>query len=360
MPYLALKMRRPSDWHVHVRQGRLLKDVVRPSIGHLHYALLMPNLNPVPVSDAMHAFHYLQEVQAGLKGLNMVNLWPTLYLTPDTDEAIIRLMYERRNGFCSVKYYPYNTTTHSGFGLRDIHDGWPVFEVMQELDVVLNVHGEVSTDDLAHAEQMFLELFMEVHEAFPGLRIVFEHVSSADAINLIMELPANVAATITAHHPCLTINDVEHDGVIDQPHHACLPRAKTEEDRQAILAAMLSVKPGDPPKIFFGSDSAPHRIEDKLKAKPNNGVYSGPVALPVLAELFEDSGLEDWPERLEQFVSIAGCKFYGVEPPQDDNYVLLSRIPWAVPEEIGGVVPFRAGQTLRWQVEDLQRQRWTG
>jgi len=352
----AVVLLRPSDMHVHVREGQMLKDVADASIGSCHWVLIMPNLDPHPITHGLAAVGYMEDVRRALPRRRKPNLWPTLYLTPETDERMIRDAYKRLAGRVSVKYYPFNTTTHSGHGLRDIHDGWPIFAVMEELGMILNIHGEVSTLDLAHAEQQFLKLFLEVHVAFPDLRMVFEHVSSREAIEMIKGLPFNIAGSITAHHPCLTVDDVEMDGEVVHPHHACLPRAKTEGDRLSIVDTILDLELDGPPKFFFGSDPAPHNPVKKVPGKGcANGVYSGPVALPVLAEIFEASGLVDWADRLEHFVSLAGPQFYGVDPPEEEDTIVLLKEPWIVPDEINGIVPFRAGQTLQWRLHDPLR-----
>lgn len=355
MTSVAYAMQRLTDLHVHARAGEMLARVARPSLLSRKYATIMPNLDP-PIETIADAERYEREIISALDVPRAIRpqLIMALYLVPHTTPQTIRAAHARRGPLVTVKYYPYGTTTLSQFGIKNLRDGYQVFETMQEVDMVLNLHGEVAGfPSFPDAEQRFLEQMVELHEAFPDLRIVLEHVSSAEAVNLILELPNNIAGSITPQHMCLTIDDVEQDGEVEYPHHACLPRAKTAADRDAVLTAALRSMTFPGSKFFKGSDSAPHDPSKKHKGEGcANGVYSGPFAAEVLAQVFETSGYEDWPDRLEYFGALAGPDFMKLPRPDEDDIVYLVREDWQVPPEVNGIVPFMAGEMLRWKMFD--------
>lgn len=355
MPVAAFQIRRPSDFHVHVRSGEMLSRVATPSLMHNMYALIMPNVDP-PIANWHDAQVYEGQINYALNA-DMVarpKLVMALYLTRFTTPDDIRTAKQHHGAYTCVKYYPFNTTTMSQFGIERLTDGYRVFEAMEEENVVLCLHGEVAgMPSYPEAEQRFILELAALIERFSRLRIVVEHVSSADMVHFLWDCSPKVAGTITPQHMVLTIDDVERGGEVIYPHNACLPRAKTAEDRWALTQAAATSIDSVSPRFFLGTDSAPHMPEKKY-AGPGcaNGVYSGPVALPVLAQLFELSQFHNWRQRLEYFASLAGPLFYGLEPPEASNKVTLLREEWRVPNQINGVVPFLAGQTIQWKLRD--------
>lgn len=351
----TLTIRAPDDWHLHLRTGEMLRLVLPFSGGIFRRALVMPNTLPDGILNAAMAEAYKQEIrQAALAG-GMNHFQPLMtiklvenYTTPD----VIR--EAKSAGVIGAKSYPEGVTTNSFNGVRDFTNMYPVFDAMQEVGMVAEIHGEKPGDDIdcLDRELFFLDTLKTLAEKFPGLKIVMEHITTEAAVRRVLELPANVAATITAHHLVLTINDV-----VDKkcrPHNFCLPLAKRSSDRAALIQAAISGKG----KFFFGSDSAPHVIATKECAEGCAGVFSAPVALPTLAEVFETAKALD---KLEAFVSKFGAVFYGL--PLNTGTVTLKKQLWHVPKVIGisdalvgsirntGVVPFRAGQVITWLAE---------
>lgn len=351
----AIVIRRPSDMHVHVRQGDMLRRVAKPTLRHNKYALIMPNTDP-PVENWFDARNYERDIvwELGYVAQALPQLIMALYLRPRTTPEVIRRAKSIYGKLVTVKYYPYGTTTKSQFGIKRLRDGYSVFETMQEEHMVLNLHGEVAgVPSYPDAEQRFIDDLHELRENFPALRIVVEHVSSAAMVYYLWECPPNVAGTITPQHMYLTIDDVERDGQVVQPHNACLPRAKTAEDRSAVLSAARISIDADSPRFFLGSDSAGHMPDTKHVGEGcANGVYIGPLAMPLLATIFEQAGGGDWSERLEYFTSLAGPEFYGLPLPSEVDTVTLVKEDWQVPAQINGIVPFKAGEILPWKLYD--------
>ena len=263
----------------------------------------------------------------------------TIQVVPGTTPQTIDKA--RRAGVVAGKVYPLGVTTNSENGVSDFDALDPVFEAMQEVGMVLSLHGE-SPDPTVFCldrEVEFLPIIVTIRSKFPRLKIVLEHVTTARAVGFIRLCPEGVAATITVHHLFLTLNDVI--GGMLQPHHFCKPVAKRPQDRDALMEAALSGSP----KFFLGTDSAPHLKEEKECDAGCAGIYTAPVALPLLTQFFETNGALG---RLEDFVSRFGARFYGL--PLNDGMVRLIRQPWTVPHDCGGIVPFQAGQSLAWQL----------
>jgi dihydroorotase len=249
----------------------------------------------------------------------------------------------KRAGAVAVKFYPEGVTTNAEDGLADIFDAHDVLREIRDQDLVLCLHGETPNHDPDTAEQKFLRDLLDLVRCFPGMRIVFEHVTSAKLVKTIERLPPNVAATITAHHLFLTKGDVYSGKTLTSPHHFCKPLAKQAKDREALCRVILEGNP----KFFLGSDSAPHLRslkEGPIECCPA-GVYTAPILAPVLAEFFLRAG---GMHRFEGFTSGFGRAFYRLPPPTTS--LTLVQMPWEVPAEYDGIVPFMAGRTLQFQL----------
>ena len=336
---MELKLIRPDDFHVHLREWGDLTYTLEHTASVFGRALAMPNLKK-PVLTGADAERYRGQIEdyAAKKGRPGFRPLMTIQIVDSTTPDVIRAAHAA--GVVAGKLYPQGVTTNSGNGVRRIDDLCPAFEAMQDAGMTLCLHGEVPDIFSLDREERFLMTLENLAGEFPRLRIVLEHLSSAAAVRAVRKLPDAVAATITAHHLVLTLDDVVGDKL--RPHHFCKPIPKRPEDRSALLEAAVSGNP----KFFFGSDSAPHKAGDKHCPSGCAGVFSAPVALPLLAEIFEDCGALD---RLEEFVSLNGARFYGLPP--NDGSVRLVKEPWTVPERLPlDYVPFMAGETLRWKI----------
>ena len=343
-PPSHLTIARPDDWHLHLRDGAMLRDVLPDTAHRFARAIVMPNLDP-PVTTTAQAVAYRERILAALPpGLRFEPLM-TLYLTEATaPEEIARA---KASGVVhAVKYYPANATTNAHHGVRNLRDCGAVLEAMQRHDLPLLMHGEVTDGDIDvfDREAVFIERHLApLVREFPQLRVVLEHITTRNAAQFVAEAPANVAATITAHHLLLNRNAMFAGGL--RPHHYCLPVLKREEHRQALVEAATS---GDP-KFFLGTDSAPHPRHAKESACGCAGIYTAHAALELYAEAFEDAGRLD---RLEGFASLHGPAFYRLQ--RNPETVTLERVDWEVPAQIeieaGTLVPFRAGKRLRWRL----------
>jgi dihydroorotase len=325
-----------SDFHVHLRQGEMLASVA-PLVrgGGVGRCMVMPNTRP-PVVTADDVARYRAELTPHLPG---VDLLFSLYL--DRRMSAEGLAAASAAGAVAVKCYPRGVTTNSAGGVEDLAAYADLFGVMQELGMVLQFHGEMPSSAgpeicIMNAEQRFLPQLERIHAQFPKLKIILEHVTTRAAVSCVQGLGESVAATITVHHLDLTVDDwaINH-------HNYCKPPAKLPDDREALREVVRS---GDP-RFFFGSDSAPHAVSAKQTRGAAAGVFTTPYVLAYLADAFERFGCLD---RLGAFVSSHGCAFYGVDPLPGE--VTLLRESWQVPDEVAGVVPFRAGDTLAWRV----------
>ncbi len=341
-----IELIRPDDWHLHLRDGPVLSDVVPPTARRFARAIVMPNLRP-PVITVAQAAAYRERILAAVpEGLDFEPLM-TLYLTDNTPPDEIRRA--RDSGFVhAVKLYPAGTTTNSDAGVTDLARVYPVLETMQAVDLPFLVHGEVTDPevDVFDREARFIERVLEpLRRDFPELRIVFEHITTREAADFVREGGERIAATITPQHLRYNRNAILAGGI--RPHYYCLPVLKRESHRQALVAAATS----DNPRFFLGTDSAPHRREHKETACGCAGMYSAPAALELYAEVFEDAGALD---RLEAFASLNGPRFYGL--PVNESRIRLVRESWTLPKRLPlgehEVVPMRAGETLRWRLAD--------
>lgn len=328
-----ISIRKPDDFHIHLRQGEMMKDLVREAAKVFGRVLVMPNtLPPIVVPENLKAYEdKLKSVGADLGFLMTFKIFEGM-----DDDMVTGL---KNAGAIAGKLYPQGVTTNSEDGVTDIEKLYPVFSAMQDLDLVLCLHGEVPGIEDLQRESAFLPTLKNIHRNFPKLRIVLEHVSSADAVECVKELGDSVSATITVHHLFLTTADVR-NGYF-HPHHFCAPICKSESDRMALMEAATSGNP----KFFFGSDSAPHLEKDKQGERPKPGIFTTPVALPLLAQIFEEHGKI---ERLEAFTSQFGAEFYRL--PLNIGSITLTKESWNVPEEYFGVVPLSAGEKLDWKV----------
>ncbi len=340
-----LTLLRPDDWHLHLRDGPAMATVLAATATVFGRAIVMPNLRP-PVTTTELARQYRQRILDALPAGSAFSPLMTLYLTDNTRAAEVATA--KASGFVhAVKYYPAGATTHSDAGVTALERVYPALDAMQAQDIVLSLHGEVTdlSVDIFDRERVFVERSLpKIVRDFPSLRIVLEHITTADAAAYVAAAPPNVAATITPQHLVYSRNALFEGGV--RPHLYCLPILKRERHREALLAAAT----GGSPKFFLGTDSAPHAENTKENACGCAGCYSAPVALGLYAEAFESVGAL---ERLEGFASQFGADFYGL--PRHGDKVTLRREPWIVPEAYPfgdyRVVPLRAGEAVAWRVE---------
>ena len=340
-----LTLTRPDDWHLHLRDGAMLTAVVPCSAG-FGRTLVMPNLVP-PVVTTADARAYRDRIRATMpQGAMQPQM--TLYLTEGTDPADIRA--GAAEGLIrAVKLYPAGATTNSDSGVRDFDRVRPALEAMAEIGLPLCVHGEVTDPevDIFDREAVFLDRVLEpIRRTTPGLRVVLEHVTTADGLDYVRDGGADIAGTITAHHLVINRNHIFAGGI--RPHYYCLPIAKREAHRRALVAAATS----GAGRFFLGTDSAPHPDSGKLAACGCAGCFTAPVTMPVLAHVFEAEGALD---RLEAFASLNGAAFYGL-PPNEGTMTLVRRdspAPLPGPLDAGGevVTVFDPGFPLHWQIE---------
>ncbi|MBX3679736.1 dihydroorotase [Cognatazoarcus halotolerans] len=341
----TLTITRPDDWHLHLRDDSALAAVLPDTARRFGRAIVMPNLRP-PVTTVAQAAAYRGRILAALPPDLKFEPLMTLYLTDNTQPAEIERA--RSSGFVhAVKLYPAGATTNSDAGVTDIQKVYPVLEAMAACNMVLCVHGEVTHAgvDIFDRERVFIDRTLAPLAArFPGLRIVFEHITTREAAQFVTAAGANVGATITAHHLLLNRNAIFVGGI--RPHHYCLPVLKRETHREALVAAATSGSP----KFFLGTDSAPHSRSAKEAACGCAGCYTAHAGIELYAEVFEAAGALD---RLEGFASFNGPDFYGL--PRNDDSITLVRDAWVVPEALDyladdPLVPLRAGEQIGWRL----------
>jgi dihydroorotase len=346
---LKLTLTRPDDWHLHLRDGAALKAVLPDAVKRFARAIVMPNLKP-PVTSVAQAAAYRERILAALPPGAKFTPLMTLYLTDDLPaEEIDRA---KDSGIIhAVKLYPAGATTHSDAGVTDLKKCTATLARMERLGVPLLVHGETTDPavDVFDREAVFIDATLTpLIKDFPALKVVLEHVTTREGVEFVAAAPANVAATITAHHLLLNRNALFAGGL--RPHHYCLPVLKREKHRQALIAAATSGNP----KFFLGTDSAPHARRAKEAACGCAGCYTAHAALELYAEAFEAAGALD---KLEGFASFHGADFYGL--PRNNETITLVRAPWRVPESLpyfddDTLVPLRAGASVGWMLEDVQ------
>lgn len=336
----SITIRRPDDWHVHLRDGEMLDRVARHTARQFARAIVMPNLVP-PVTKVEDASAYRDRIVA-VAGDGFTPLM-TCYLTDNVDPD--ELARGHAEGvWVAAKLYPAGATTNSASGVTDIRNIYPALERMQDIGMVFCVHGEVTDAhvDVFDREAVFIErILAPLVDDFPALRIVLEHITTRQAAQFVADAPANVAATITPQHLHLNRNALFKGGL--RPHAYCLPVVKREEHRLAVRRAAVSGLP----KYFLGTDTAPHAREAKESACGCAGIFNAPYALESYAQVFEEEGALD---RFEAFASEHGPRFYGL--PLNEGTVTLEPVEQQVPETIDGLVPFHAGETLRWRLAD--------
>ena len=340
----VLRLRRPDDWHLHLRDGAQLAAVLPFTARRFARALVMPNLKP-PMTTTAALADYRARILQALPAGSAFEPVMTLYLTDRTPPAEIAAA--RASGFVvGAKLYPAGATTHSDAGVTSIDKVWGTLEAMAEHGLVLQVHGEVTdaSVDVFDREREFIDrVLVRVVERVPQLRVVFEHVTTAAAVEFVRTARPGVAATVTPQHLLMNRNAMFEGGV--RPHHYCLPVLKRERDREALVGAAT----GDDPRFFLGTDSAPHARHTKEAACGCAGIFSAHAGLELYAEAFEAAGRLD---RLEAFASERGADFYGL--PRNTGHVVLARAPWNVPSSYpfgdDEIVPLRAGDTIGWRL----------
>jgi dihydroorotase len=331
-----LQIRKADDMHVHLRQNDMLQNVLGYTALQCGRALVMPNTTPaiLTVDDLVS---YRETIMAALGKQADFTPLMTFKVVPATTASLVQDM--KKHGATAGKLYPDGVTTNSEGGVTDFEALYPAYAAMEKEGIVLCLHGEMPGVFSMDRESRFLDTLRTIASDFPKLKIVLEHATTADAIECVLSLPNHVAATLTVHHLYITLDDVIGDKL--NPHVFCKPIAKRPEDRDALVKAALSGNP----KFFLGSDSAPHLIASKENACGAAGVYSAPVLLPALCELFAK---HDKLNLLELFTSVFGAKFYGL--PLNETAISLVEDSWTVPEEYQGVKPFLAGSKLGWRV----------
>jgi dihydroorotase len=339
-----LTIRRPDDWHVHLRDGEMLKAVAPFTARQFARAIVMPNLVP-PVTSVAGAEAYRERIRAAVPGDARFTPLMTCYLTDEADPKEIADGFER-GVWVAAKLYPANATTNSALGVTNVRNIHPALEAMQRIGMPLLVHGEVTDADvdIFDREKAFIDrVFAPLIRDFPGLKTVFEHITTAEAADFVLASGPDVAATVTPHHLHINRNAIFAGGI--RPHFYCLPVAKREAHRLAVRRAATSGSP----QFFLGTDSAPHAVERKEAACGCAGIFNAPFALESYAAVFEEDGALD---RFEAFASENGPLFYGL--PLNEGTVTLERAEVQVPEHLpaGGtsLVPFHAGETLRWRL----------
>ncbi|MEG3153902.1 dihydroorotase [Sphingomonas sp. RB1R13] len=334
----SISIRRPDDWHVHLRDGAMLDTVAPFTARQFARAIVMPNLSP-PVTSVVAASAYRERIVAAAGG-DFTPLM-TCYLTDDASAD--ELARGHAEGvWVAAKLYPANATTNSAHGVTDLRKLWPALERMQAIGMPLLVHGEVTDPevDIFDREAVFIERVLGgLVRNFPALKIVLEHITTAEAAQFVADAPVTVAATITPQHLHLNRNALFAGGL--RPHAYCLPVVKREKHRLAVRAAAVSGSA----KFFLGTDSAPHSVEAKEASCGCAGIFNAPNALESYAMVFDEEGALD---RLEGFASEHGPRFYGL--PLNEGQVTLERAEVSVPERVAGLVPFHGGATIGWRL----------
>ncbi len=339
----SITLTRPDDWHLHVRDGAAMRDVVPHTAAQFARAIIMPNLKP-PVTTAEQAMAYPDRIlQAVPEGVSFEPLM-TLYLTDNLPPSEIVRAHEA--GVVALKLYPAGATTNSDAGVTDIRKTYATLEAMQKHGLKLLIHGEVTSSDidLFDREAVFIDRHLiPLRRDFPELKIVFEHITTREAAQYVAGADQHVAATITAHHLLFNRNAIFVGGV--RPHYYCLPVLKREEHRQALVQAATSGSP----KFFLGTDSAPHPAALKEHASGCAGCYTAHAAIEMYAEAFDAAGALD---RLEGFASFHGPDFYGL--PRNTGSITLQRQDWRSPVTVpfgeAELKPLRGGEVLPWRL----------
>ncbi|MFZ2004980.1 MAG: dihydroorotase [Stellaceae bacterium] len=340
----SITIRRPDDWHVHLRDGAMMAAVLPYTARQFARAIVMPNLAP-PVTTIAEAIAYRERIMAALPAGAEFTPLMTAYLTDHSDPDEIHRGH-REGVFTAVKLYPAHATTNSAHGVTDLARVMPVLERMAEIGMPLLVHGEATDPaiDVFDREAVFIEKILDpLRSRLPELRVVLEHITTGEAVDYVEHGGPNLAATITAHHLIINRNAIFQGGI--RPHLYCLPIAKREKHRLALRRAATS----GAPQFFLGTDSAPHAIPAKETACGCAGIFTAASAVELYALVFDEEGALD---KFEAFASLNGPAFYSLPP--NETRVTLRREVCAVPEHVGAddlaVSPFRAGETLGWRL----------
>ena len=332
----TLTIRKPDDWHVHLRDGEMLIRVAPYTARQFARAIVMPNLAP-PITTVEAARDYRKRIlEVTAPGFTPLM---TCYLTDQTSPDEIARGHSE-GVWIAAKLYPAGATTNSASGVTDIRNLYPVLARMEKIGMVLCVHGEVTDPqvDVFDREAVFIDrVLTRIVSDFPELKIVLEHITTSEAVDFIAT--GRVAATITPQHLMINRNALFAGGL--RPHAYCLPVAKREEHRLAVLRAATSGRPN----VFLGTDSAPHARHAKESGCGCAGIFNAPFALECYATVFEEEGALD---KLEAFASVNGARFYDL--PVNEDLVMLERVEVAMPQEVEGIVPFLAGETLPWRL----------
>lgn len=341
---MEIKLIRPDDWHLHLRDEKLMQAVLPDTARQFARAIVMPNLKP-PVTTTTQAMEYRSRILAALPTGNKFEPLMTLYLTDKTSGEEIRKA--KQSGVIhAVKLYPAGATTNSDAGVTDLRKTYAALEEMQRCGMPLLVHGEVtdSNVDIFDREAVFIERVLQpLLRDLPNLRIVFEHITTKDAAQFVESSADNIAATITAHHLLYNRNAMLVGGI--RPHYYCLPVLKRESHREALVKAATSGNN----KFFLGTDSAPHAQHTKENTCGCAGCYTAHAAIELYAEAFEAAGALD---KLEGFASFYGADYYGL--PRNTETIILRKEEWKVPPSQGfgehQLVPLRAGENIKWKL----------
>ena len=341
--HTTLTLTRPDDWHLHLRDGAAMAAVLPHSATRFGRAIVMPNLKP-PVATTAQALAYRARILAALPPGAQFQPLMTLYLTDRTPPDEIARAQDA--GIAAIKLYPAGATTNSDAGVTDIRKTYATLEALQRAGLPLLMHGEVTDPavDLFDREAVFIDrVLIPLRRDFPALKIVFEHITTHEAVQYVAQADACTAATITAHHLLHNRNAIFQGGI--RPHYYCLPVLKREAHRQALVQAAVSGSP----KFFLGTDSAPHSVQLKEAACGCAGCYTAHAAIELYAQAFESAGALD---KLEAFASFHGADFYGL--PRNTSRITLMRQAWTPPERYvlgdAQVIPLGAGEALAWRL----------
>lgn len=339
-----LTLTRPDDWHLHLRDGAILKDIVPHTAAQFARAIVMPNLRP-PVTTVEQALQYRARVMAAVPANLSFHPLMTLYLTDNLTANEIQRATESEHVH-AVKYYPAGATTNSDSGVTDIKRVYPVLKAMAECGLPLLVHGEVTDPavDVFDREAVFIERVLKpLLDTIPDLKLVMEHITTKQAAEFVQQAGDNIAATITPQHLLYNRNAIFKGGI--RPHYFCLPVLKREQHRQVLVTAATSGNP----KFFLGTDSAPHSQHAKESSCGCAGMYSAYSAIELYAEAFDNANALD---KLESFASHFGADFYGL--PRNTNTITLIKEEWTVPDKLPfadeDIIPMRAGETVNWKL----------
>ena len=334
---MQLILNSPLDMHLHLREGEMLKQVAPLSAETFSGAVIMPNLLP-PITSLKRLSEYENEIKAATDGCAF-DPYLTMFLTDYSEAELLDI----KDKVIALKLYPAGATTNSDGGIEDINKADKTLRVMEELGIPLSVHGETVKNHILEREKEFLPVYRMLAEKYPKLKIIMEHITTKDSIELLGDYE-NLFATVTLQHLMITFDDIY--GALMNPHLYCKPIAKTFEDRDALKELVFSSNP----KVMFGSDSAPHyRGAKEVEDNPAAGCFTAPVILPCLAELFDENGVLD---KLQAFISDNAQQVYGVKPVA--KKVTLTKESFVIPEEYHGIVPIFSGKEVSWNVTNIE------